>query len=237
MDDVLKTIIAEGAGEGEDGMFAIASAIVNRAARRRLSLTQVVNQPKQFTGRWRADLDTFVQRQGPQVEAQARRALQRAQQTPMAGVDHYLTRDLYESPNRPSWAGTMGGHQTVGRHVFLNSRAKGGTMPTLKEMTLEGPEVQEKIVKELHRMDRNIQAMGLGPMSPEELRHAHGKIKTAVAQVVMQPEPGAMPAAAPARPPMGAAPPMDMRQFAEGGLINDQSGQATQQIRNRLGIR
>jgi len=46
-----------------------------------------------------------------------------------------------------------------------------------------------------------------------------------------------------ARPPLppptqapAPAPNLPLSTFAEGGLINDQSGQATQQIRNRLGV-
>src|SRR3990167_1615873 len=193
VDVVLNTIIAEGAGEGEEGMYAIASAIVNRAARRKLTLEQVVNQPKQFTGRWRKDLDTFVARQGLAVEAQARRALARATQTPLPGVDHYLTRTLYESPQRPSWATQMGGGRLIGNHVFLDSQPtrthptqQGGQMPTLDEMKLEGPELHEKITRELYRVDKNMQAMGLGPMPPQELRESYEKVKSGVVQVVSQ---------------------------------------------------
>jgi len=124
LDTVLNTVIAEGAGEGEEGMYAIASVIVNRANRRKLTLEQVVNQPKQFTGRWRTDLETFVARQGPSVEAQARRALNRATQSPLPGVDHYLTRSLYDSPQRPSWAKSMGRPRIIGHHVFLDSHNK-----------------------------------------------------------------------------------------------------------------
>ena|SRR3990167_7857619 len=252
-DNVLKTIIAEGAGEGEEGMYAIASSIVNRATRRKLTLEQVVNQPKQFTGRWRKDLEVFVARQGPAIEAQARRALERATRTPLPGVDHYLTRTLYDSPQRPSWAKTMGGQRLIGNHVFLDSQPTttrsptqpGGRMPTLDQMKLEGPEVHEKISKELYRMDQNVQAMGLGPMTPEDLRYAYGKIKSAVMQLVNQQGQKSAPAAPPAGrqtlpPPAQApapAPNLPLSTFAEGGLVNDVTGQGTQDVRNRLGIR
>src|SRR3990167_3916587 len=259
LDAVLKTIIAEGAGEGEEGMYAIASVIVNRAARRKLTLEQVVNQPKQFTGRWRKDLETFVTRQGPAVEAQARRALERATQAPLPGVDHYLTRALYDSPQRPSWARTMGGQRMIGNHIFLDSQPTqkqpthaGGRMATLDEMRLEGPEVHEQITKQLYRMETNLKAMGLGAMTPEQLRRSYERIKQGIVAVVQSQKRAALggsgqvppsPAAPPPMPASSNPPPpvpgtdLPLNTFAEAGFINDASGQATEQGRNRLGIR
>lgn len=86
-----------------------------------------------------------------------------------------------------------GGDPTYPQRVFkfLHPSPKspvqpGGRMPTLDQMKLEGPEVHEKISQQLYRMDQNLQAMGLGPMSPEDLRSVYGKIKTGVVQVVSQ---------------------------------------------------
>src|SRR3990167_7300309 len=60
----------------------------------------------------------------------------------------------------------------------------GGRMPTLDEMKLEGPELHEKILRELYRVDKNMQAMG--PMTPQELRESYEKVKSGVVQVVSQ---------------------------------------------------
>ena len=59
-------------------------------------------------------------------------------------------------------------------------------MPTLDEMKLEGPELHEKISRELYRVDKNMQAMGMGPMTPQELRESYEKVKSGVVQVVSQ---------------------------------------------------
>lgn len=46
------------------------------------------------------------------------------------------------------------------------------------------PELNRKIVDALRQLDQMTQAMGLGPMTPEELRHAHERIYTGVAGVL-----------------------------------------------------
>ena len=86
----------------------------------------------------------------------------------------------------------------------------GGKMPTLDQMKLEGPEVHEKISQQLYRMDKNVQAMGLGPMSPEDLRYAYGRIKTGIVQLVSQQNQGAR-SLAPPGAPQGLPPPTQSR--------------------------
>lgn len=116
-------------------------------------------------------------------------------------------------------------------------------MPTIDEMRLKGPEVHEKILQQLHRMDQNLQAMGLGPMLADQMRGAYEKIKAAVTQLVTQPPqaPQASPQSAPQRPiptqPYAPSPQVPMSQLAEGGFVNDSSGVRTEELRNRLGIR
>ena len=123
-------------------------------------------------------------------------------------------------------------------------------MATLDEMRLEGPEVHEQITKQLYRMDQNLKAMGLGSMTPEQLRRSYERIKQGVVAVVQsqqRPAPGGSgqtppsPAASPQTPssPPSPVPGTDLplSTFAEGGFVNDASGQATGQVRNRLGIR
>ena len=120
-------------------------------------------------------------------------------------------------------------------------------MPTLDEMTLEGPELEDKIVAQMYRIEQNLKAMGLGPMAPPELRYTHDRIKQGVVAAVQaqkqQKRQATGSPAGVARPPLppptqapAPAPNLPLSTFAEGGLINDQSGQATQQIRNRLGV-
>ena len=114
-------------------------------------------------------------------------------------------------------------------------------MPTHNDRQREGPDVHEKILQQIHRMDQNLQAIGLGPMDPQQLRGAYEKIKSAVAQIVSQQGQGRPQVAAP-RPLMQAVPPtpaptLPLSTFAEGGFANDSSGQQTQQLRRRLGIR
>lgn len=84
-------------------------------------------------------------------------------------------------------------------------------MPTLDQMKLEGPEVHEKISQQLFRMDKNLQAMGLGKMTPEDLRYAYGKIKTGVVQMVSQQGQPAQPPGAPSGAPQGLPPPAQSR--------------------------
>ena len=110
-------------------------------------------------------------------------------------------------------------------------------MPTLDQMKLEGPEVHEKISQQLWRMDKNVQAMGFGPMTPEDLRYAYGKIKSAVVQMVSQqgqPPAGAAPPGAPTGLPLPAQPPVP---GGQGPLapVNALGGQALPSQRTQPG--
>jgi spore germination cell wall hydrolase CwlJ-like protein len=121
--DVEKTILAEAAGEGEEGMYAVASVIFNRAQQRKLDPIAVVNQPYQFSGRWRKDLDEFVSRQPSETLEAMRRAVARAKKDPLP-ADHFLTTELYASPQRPAWATQMRAVKTIGNHIFLDSNVR-----------------------------------------------------------------------------------------------------------------
>src|SRR3990167_6401603 len=114
-------------------------------------------------------------------------------------------------------------------------------MPTLKDMQLEGPEVHDKILAQIYRLDDNSKKMGLGPLDPQQLRLAYDKIKATVAQMIRQPSPSTPqrgPQAPPGFPPPtrapAPAPNLPLSTFAEGGLVNDVTGQGTQDVRNRL---
>ena len=164
-DDVLKTIIAEGASEGEEGMYAIASVMVNRARTRGKSLLDIVNQPSQFSGRWRTDLETFVQQQPASVQAAAQRALQRAQASPIPGVDHYVTNALYRSSARPSWVTRLKKDRVVGRHTFMRSSRLGGVM-TPSAIAFDTVDPTEETIRGQNRL---VLAAGLQPLSPSEI--------------------------------------------------------------------
>ena len=73
-----KVLIGEAAGEGETGMWHVASVMHNRVNKKRPSLDHVVNEPFQFSARARKDLDAFVGKQTPEVHAAAERAMARA---------------------------------------------------------------------------------------------------------------------------------------------------------------
>lgn len=168
---IIKTILAEAAGEDEEGMVAVASTIVNRSRRRHLTPEQVVNQPNQFTGRWRTDLDRFVARQPSETVQMAERAWQRAQHHPIPGIDHYLTNDLARSPSRPGWAASMGGQRIIGHHTFFDSATttQGGSMLP----QAQSPQSSLPVEEQLYRVDRLVQASGMRPLSAEELRQLY----------------------------------------------------------------
>jgi len=194
LDDVIKTIISEAAGEGEEGMYAVASVISNRAKRRKLTPQQVVNQPQQFTGRWRKDLDAFIAKQPPAVIEQAKRAWKKAQTESIPGIDHYLTNDLYKSNKRPSWANKMGVVKTLGAHTFLDSTQTqksiyedtnnpptaitGGTNFTKPNFQKPVPKPGAKLMpdedveRKLFRMDKIVRTVFGTELSPLELRKA-----------------------------------------------------------------
>lgn len=122
LDDVVKTILAEAAGEGPEGMYAVASVINNRARRRGKTPQQIVNEPYQFAGRARPDLDRFVELQRPEIQQAATDAWMRALQQPIPDVDHFLSNDLANSPRRPQWSTKMRPITTIGNHTFYSSQ-------------------------------------------------------------------------------------------------------------------
>lgn len=42
--------------------------------------------------------------------------------------------------------------------------------------------IQDAIERQMYRMDRAMQAMGFGPMSPDEMRLVHSRISQAISQ-------------------------------------------------------
>lgn len=122
--DTEKTVLAEGASEGEEGMYHIASVINNRSKRSGKTTDDEVNKPMQFSGRWRKDLDSFVAKQPKETHDAMRRAMKRAAEKPASDATHYVTTKLHNSSKRPSWVGKMDVVGVVGNHVFMKERKK-----------------------------------------------------------------------------------------------------------------
>lgn len=158
MDIVLKTLIAEAADQDDEGMYAVASTFVNRAARRKQTLEQVVNAPAQYTGRWRKHLDQFVAQQGPEVAARAQRALERAKAKPLPGLDHYTTTELMQR-KPPSWSRNMGGRRTIGGHLFMDSQQP------LKPRSATPRTTDERIAQ----LNQRAVRFGLAPLKAPEI--------------------------------------------------------------------
>lgn len=124
-EDVVNTVIAEAAGEGDDGMAAVASVIRNRADKRGKSLADIVREPKQFTGYEAPGPDAVKAMQDPQMRARAASIVDRvlAGELPdvTGGADHY-----HADYVQPDWASKMPQTAKVGRHIFYRDGERGG---------------------------------------------------------------------------------------------------------------
>lgn len=119
-DDVINTVIAEAAGEGEDGMAAVVNVIRNRADRRGLSLGDVVRQPKQFTGYEAPGPEALKAMRDPALRERVGSLIDRALSGELpdatGGADHYHADSV-----SPGWAAKMPRTATLGRHLFYDS--------------------------------------------------------------------------------------------------------------------
>lgn len=119
--DVIKTLIAEGIGEGQEGMRRIAETILNRADQRGISPAEVVRQRAQYTG-YSAPGPAAVRAQSdPSALTAAQAAWQMAQgpDDPTNGANHYWNPNIVN----PSWAGSMTSLGQFGNHAFATDRA------------------------------------------------------------------------------------------------------------------
>lgn len=119
LSDTEKTLLAEGASEGEEGMYHIASVMHNRAKKSKTTTDDEVNRPFQFSGRVRKDLDEFVAKQPKETHEAMKRANQRASEKPASEATHYITLKLYNSNKRPSWVNKLKKVGVVGNHIFF----------------------------------------------------------------------------------------------------------------------
>ena len=122
-DDTVNTVIAEAAGEGDDGMAGVAHVIRNRSNIRGKSIGDVVREPDQFTGYSAPGAKTVEAMRDPAMRARAegilRNVLTSDGPDPTDGADHYHAKSV-----NPYWAASMPQTTTIGEHVYYNS--KGG---------------------------------------------------------------------------------------------------------------
>lgn len=118
--DVINTLIAEGIGEGEEGMRRIAETILTRAEQRGISPAEVVRQRAQYTG-YSAPGPAAVRAQSdPRAISAAQAAWELAQgpDDPTGGANHYFNPNIVT----PSWARGMTPTGTYQNHAFYTDR-------------------------------------------------------------------------------------------------------------------
>lgn len=130
-----KVLLREAVGEGPEGMEMVADTFFNRGLTRKLSLDDVATQSGlnkrgvrvyQYTGAGDQNLDAFVARQPIMFQNLAERMieerLQKDYQPKYPGVEHFVTRELYDrrhDPDVSQWVRDYVKVGQVGRHVLL----------------------------------------------------------------------------------------------------------------------
>ena len=117
---IWKVLLAEGANQGYDGMYAIACVIRNRGG-----------DLNGFVGAYRKDLDAFCNRQGKRYIEMAQRietsVFKKKAPDITQGATHYENEMAF---GKPYWAKGMVVVARIGKHVFykylLNRREAGG---------------------------------------------------------------------------------------------------------------
>lgn len=114
--DVIRTLIAEGLGEGEEGMRRIAETILNRGEQRGLTPAQVVRERGQYAGYSNPGPGSVKAFNDPNALSAAQAAWQLAQgpDDPTNGANHYWNPNIVN----PSWAGSMQQLGQFGNHAF-----------------------------------------------------------------------------------------------------------------------
>lgn len=118
--DIINTLIAEGVGEGEEGMRRIAETILTRGKQRGLTPAEVVRERAQYTG-YSAPGPAAVRAQSDPSAisaAQAAWALAQGPDDPTGGANHYWNPNIVN----PSWAGSMKPLGQYGNHAFATDR-------------------------------------------------------------------------------------------------------------------
>lgn len=122
-DDTVNTVIAEAAGEGDDGMAGVAHVIRNRSNIRGKSIGDVVREPDQFTGYASPGAKTVEAMRDPAMRARAegilRNVLTSDGPDPTGGADHYHATSV-----NPGWASAMPETTRIGQHIYYNSKGE-----------------------------------------------------------------------------------------------------------------
>jgi len=128
--DTVNTVIAEAAGEGDEGMAGVAHVIQNRSKIRGQSIGDVVRDPDQFTGYSKPGPKAQEAMRDPQMRARAEnivRSVMAGQgEDPTGGADHY-----HADYVSPYWAKSMAETKRIGNHLYYNSKA--GNKPPSSE--------------------------------------------------------------------------------------------------------
>jgi len=119
---VAKVIAGEAAGEGNEGMLAVACVIQNRGG----NPIGIVTQPKQFSAYSDKDL---MNRNYSQVKVKADDLAERigTLKDITGGATHYVTKELYNrKKNNPnSWISKMKVTGIIGNHIFMREKERG----------------------------------------------------------------------------------------------------------------
>lgn len=142
--DVINTLIAEGIGEGPEGMRRIAETILNRAEQRGISPAEVVRQRAQYTGYSNPGPGAVQAMRDPNAITAAQAAWQLAQSPddPTNGANHYWNPNIVN----PSWAGSMQSLGQYGNHAFATDlpnwqrpAPRVAPTPLMASSALQGP--------------------------------------------------------------------------------------------------
>ncbi|KQZ96841.1 hypothetical protein ASD74_06180 [Rhizobium sp. Root564] len=128
--DTVNTVIAEAAGEGDEGMAGVAHVIQNRSKIRGQSIGDVVRDPDQFTGYSKPGPKAQEAMRDPQMRARAENIVRSVMagkgEDPTGGADHY-----HADYVSPYWARSMAETKRIGNHLYYNSKA--GNKPLSSE--------------------------------------------------------------------------------------------------------
>lgn len=166
--DIVNTIIAEAAGEGPEGMAAVASVIRNRAQVRGKSPAEVVREPDQFTGYSAPGPDAKKAMEDPELRKQAESILDQvlagALPDATGGADHYHATSV-----TPYWSKEMPKTADIGQHRFYKSEQAGrkGTLPSYDEMMDKQPGIG--------RTEDPFEAVLRGDSAPATAREPKGR--------------------------------------------------------------
>ena len=111
----------EARGESYEGIVAVCHTVLNRAVAHKMTVKEVVLQPKQFSwanGGARPAINDYSALQRC-MEAAKTSEKERRQGDTLLGADHYHATNM---PQYPSWAKSMKQVARIGGHVFYRSQ-------------------------------------------------------------------------------------------------------------------